>query len=238
MTATVGPGGLGLVKPTLFLDFDGTITVRDATDAILEAYADPAWLRIEEDWRAGRIGSRQCLAAQMALVTATRHEIDSLLDGVAIDEGFMALVDFCSAQGFPVHIVSDGFDYCIQRILGRPSLRHRTWPKGMQIVSSHLEPSGRHWRASFPSMGQGCEHGCATCKPAAMARLMDTSGPVIFVGDGLSDRYAAACANLVFAKDGLAAYCDEHAIAYTRFDNLALVTQTISDLAERRFQPV
>jgi len=42
----------------VFLDFDGTITQRDATDVILEAYADPGWLRIEEEWKAGRIGSR------------------------------------------------------------------------------------------------------------------------------------------------------------------------------------
>ena len=91
---------------------------------------------------------------------------------------------------------------------------------------------------SFPSMEEGCEHGCATCKPAAMVRLIESPGPTIFVGDGLSDRYAAACADLVFAKNDLAAYCDEHAITYRRFDTLALVTQTISDLAERRFQSV
>ncbi len=225
-----------MIKPTLFLDFDGTITVRDATDAILEAYAEPEWLQIEEDWKAGRIGSRQCLAAQMALVTATRHEIDWLLDGIDIDEGFITLIDLCSTQRVPVHIVSDGFDYCIQRILNRPSLHHRACLNGMQTISSHLEPSGRRWRASFPSMAQGCEHGCATCKPAAMVRLMEPPGPTIFVGDGLSDRYAAACADLVFAKNDLAAYCDEHAIAYRRFDSLALVARTISDLMERRFQ--
>jgi len=226
------------ITPTLFLDFDGTITVRDATDAILEAYADPAWLQIEEDWRAGRMGSRQCLAEQMALVTATPEEIDSLLDSIEIDDGFFALVDLCSAQGWPFHIVSDGFDYCIGRILKRRSPRHRACPPGTRIVSNHLEPIARRWRVTFPSRDEGCEHGCATCKPAAMARLNPTSGSMIFVGDGLSDRYAASYADLVFAKDGLAAYCDEHAIAYTRFVNLASVTKILSDLAERRFQPV
>jgi len=43
-------------KPVLFLDFDGTITRRDAVDAILEKFADPRWLAIEEDWKSGRIG--------------------------------------------------------------------------------------------------------------------------------------------------------------------------------------
>src|SRR5438876_1154800 len=49
------------ITPTIFLDFDGTITRRDAIDAILDAYADPQWLDIEDAWKSGRIGSRECL---------------------------------------------------------------------------------------------------------------------------------------------------------------------------------
>src|SRR5262249_6907381 len=73
------PGVLPVTTPMVFLDFDGTITRRDATDAILEAYADPRWLQLEEAWKHGRIGSRECLTAQMALVRASREEIDALL---------------------------------------------------------------------------------------------------------------------------------------------------------------
>ena len=91
----------------VFLDFDGTITRRDATDAILEAYADPEWVQIEDEWKRGRMGSRDCLIAQMALVRATNAEIDSLLDDIAIDQGFVPLLETCSAHGVPVHIVSD-----------------------------------------------------------------------------------------------------------------------------------
>ncbi|PYS76594.1 MAG: phosphatase, partial [Acidobacteria bacterium] len=45
--------------PILFLDFDGTISERDAIDAMLEAFAAPEWLAVEEEWQAGRIGSRE-----------------------------------------------------------------------------------------------------------------------------------------------------------------------------------
>src|SRR5947207_2419736 len=117
-------------EPIVFLDFDGTITRRDATDVILEAYADPHWLRIEEEWKAGRISSRECLTAQMALVTASRAEIDALLDRVEIDDGFVSLLQTCSAHDVAVHIVSDGFDYCIERILSRPSLNLAPYLKG------------------------------------------------------------------------------------------------------------
>src|SRR5207237_3167535 len=96
-------------RAVVFLDFDGTITLRDATDAILESFADHAWLRIEDAWLSGQIGSRECLAAQMALVTATRDQVDRLLDVIGVDAGFGALLDACATRAVPVHIVSDGF---------------------------------------------------------------------------------------------------------------------------------
>jgi 2-hydroxy-3-keto-5-methylthiopentenyl-1-phosphate phosphatase len=220
------------VKPVVFLDFDGTITRRDVTDAILETYADPQWLRVEEEWKAGRMSSRECLTAQVALVTATQEELDFLLDDIEIDDGFVPLLETCSAHSVPAHIVSDGFDYCIQRILSRPSLQLAPYLKGVQIVSSHLEPLGTRWTVEFTSSCQPCVHGCATCKPAAMARLNTTGGPTIFVGDGLSDKYAAARADLVFAKDKLAAFCDAQAISYAPYDNLATIARLLDRLIQ------
>ena len=209
----------------VFLDFDGTITQLDATDAILEAYADPGWLLIEDEWKAGRIGSRECLAAQMALVSATTEEVDRLLDGIGVDAGLVTLLATCSARDVPVHVISDGFDYCIERILARPSLNLAPYLAGVQIVSSHLTPRGRRWETGF---GERCLHGCGTCKPAAMARLNTTGGPTVFVGDGLSDKHAAAVADLVFAKDSLAAYCTEHGIAYSGYDSLAVIAERLA----------
>jgi 2-hydroxy-3-keto-5-methylthiopentenyl-1-phosphate phosphatase len=96
-------------QAVVFLDFDGTITRRDATDAILEAFADRRWLDVEEAWITGRIGSRDCLAAQMDLVTATRDQVDQLLDGIDVDPGFRSLLDGCEAKSLPVHIISAHF---------------------------------------------------------------------------------------------------------------------------------
>jgi 2,3-diketo-5-methylthio-1-phosphopentane phosphatase len=221
----------------VFLDFDGTITRRDATDAILEAYADPEWLQIEEEWKRGRMGSRECLIAQMALVRATRAEIDSLLDDIAIDNGFVPLLETCSAHGVPVHIVSDGFDYCIQRILSRPSLHLAAHLEGVQIVSNHLAPHEDRWDIDVASLAPSCIHGCGTCKPATMERLNTLGGPTIFVGDGLSDRYAAARADLVFAKNELAAYCDEQTIPYTPYESLATIAERLGRLLREEAPP-
>ena len=54
-----------------FVDFDGTITKKDVVDMILERFADPSWKTVEKDWTEGKIGSRECLTKQLALVSAS-----------------------------------------------------------------------------------------------------------------------------------------------------------------------
>ena len=211
-----------LVKPVVFLDFDGTISRVDVVDAILDRYADPAWERIEREWKAGRIGSRACLAGQLALVRASQADVDGLLESVQIDRGFLPLLDACAGAGVRSHIVSDGFDYCIGRILRQVPRSHQNLLAQVSVHASHLElEAPDRWKTAFRFMDTECEHGCATCKPAVMAGLNPGSAPSIFVGDGLSDRYAAAAADVVFAKDKLAAYCTEQGIAFHRYETLA-----------------
>jgi 2-hydroxy-3-keto-5-methylthiopentenyl-1-phosphate phosphatase len=53
-----------------------------------------------------------------------------------------------------------------------------------------------------------------------MRLLNSTNAPAIFVGDGLSDQYAVAGADLVFAKNELARHCRENSIAHTSYDHL------------------
>lgn len=217
-------------KAVLFLDFDGTITSRDAIDLILMAYADKRWLVFEEEWRLGRMGSRDCLHAQMALVRASRQQLDALLDRIGIDEGFVGLLETCAASRILAHIISDGFDYCIRRILSRAGNRLASLMRGVRVCASHLEPEGHLWRTEFPFFHQACAHGCATCKPAVMRLLNRQCAPAIFVGDGLSDRYAAASADIVFAKNELAVYCHENSIEHIPYNNLGEVANHMEHL--------
>jgi len=211
--------------PILFLDFDGTISQRDVTDVILEQYADGKWQAAETAWRGGRIGSRACLSEQMSLVQATRSQLHALLEAIELDEGLATLLDLCQTRNVTAHIISDGFDYCIKRILarrvnGRRSAIH-------SVCASHLDLNRRPWRTEFPFFRQSCAHGCATCKPAVMRLLNPTNAPAIFVGDGLSDRYAAECADLVFAKNDLASYCRDNSIEHIEYTTLSEVEKQI-----------
>jgi 2,3-diketo-5-methylthio-1-phosphopentane phosphatase len=214
----------------LFLDFDGTISRCDVVDVILEAYADRAWLDVERQWQGGTIGSRDCLRAQIGLVRASREQMNALLDRVEVDAGFLPLLETCARHRIPVHIVSDGFDYCIARILERCGPDVNRLLRGAKICASHLESlSGDRWIADFPFADSLCEHGCATCKPRAMQRLNPARASSFFVGDGLSDRYAARSADVVFAKASLAAFCAEQGVPHNRFDTLAQVATQLDD---------
>lgn len=229
MTDTLTP------KAMLFLDFDGTITWRDVVDVMLETYADPKWLSIEADWRTGRLGSRDCLSQQMALVRATRRQLSDLIDSIEVDEGFGQLIELCKSSDIPVHVISDGFDYCINRILARTLSGQQS--AITSVHASHLDISARPWRTEYPFFRQSCAHGCATCKPAVMRLLNPKCKPAIFVGDGLSDRYAVESADLVFAKNDLAEYCRDNSIEHIEFRNLAEVAAHIEVfLASRVFR--
>jgi hypothetical protein len=57
----------------------------------------------------------------------------------------------------------------------------------------------------------------------------------VFVGDGASDRYAAHHADVVFAKDALARYCEAADVPYVAWRRLGDVASWVRDaLADER----
>ena len=192
---------------TILCDFDGTVSVEDITDSLLERFARPGWQTIEQAWRRGEIGSHDCMAEQVALLDASREEIDAHLDTMMIDRAFPAFVDRVEHAGIPLSIVSDGLDYAIHRILDAHGLGR------VPIVANRLEAAGpRGWRLDFPFGSAGCRSG--NCKCACAARARDGDRRVLLIGDGASDFCVAAEADLVFAKHRLIEHCRSAGIPY------------------------
>ena len=63
-----------------------------------------------------------------------------------------------------------------------------------------------------------------------MERLKPNGAVTVFIGDGFSDRHAAKCADVVFAKDKLASFCEQASIPYAPFDTLSTVATDIKRL--------
>jgi 2-hydroxy-3-keto-5-methylthiopentenyl-1-phosphate phosphatase len=224
------------MKCHLFVDFDGTIAPSDTTDLLLEQFADPSWEAVEEEWKAGRIGSRECLVRQIDLVRATPSQFDTFVAGIEIDPGFQAFVDVCRAGGHDITVVSDGLDRTVDSVLARSGI---TLPH----FANHLEwLGGDRWRLTFPHSRSDCRALSGNCKcqfsEAALGKAR------IVVGDGRSDFCVAGGADLVLAKGALARHCRAENLPYFAFQSFAeatdLLTRWLEDgaaaVTERREQ--
>ena len=186
----------------ILCDFDGTIAIEDATDALLERYAHPDWLKLERDWREGRIGSAECMAGQVALLSASREEIDAHLSTLRIDPAFPAFVETVHAAGLTLRVISDGLDYAIKSILRRYGLAH------LPVQANHLVQTGpRSWKLETPFADAHCRVNSGHCKCASAVRAHNKHRRVLLIGDGASDFCAATEADFVFAKHRLIEHC-------------------------------
>ena len=195
-------------------DFDGTISHKDVTDALLEKFASPEWEEIETAWREGLINSRECMTEQYALVRATEGEMNSFLDAVEIDPHFKDFTEFCKKNGYPLVIISDGFDYYIERIL------HNRGLTGIEVFSNHLEFKNGEIKTEFPHTSDECDT-CGNCKTSIFHRFKTPENKVVYVGDGWSDRCIAHESDVIFAKHKLIDYCHERGLLYTPYSTFA-----------------
>ncbi len=199
-------------------DFDGTITVGDATDTILELFAAPRWKDLEALLYAGGIAAAECMSRQMALVDAALHELDDALDVIKIDPAFPVFCEFCRSKGIRLTVVSDGIAYFIRRILRREGLSH------LPVRANRLIRQGeRRFSVRHPHQTQGCASGAGTCKCTfASAEFHRT----VLIGDGRSDFCIAHKADVVFAKKRLLGYTKEKGIPafeYSTFEDVQAV---------------
>ncbi len=186
----------------ILCDFDGTITVEDVTDSLLDSFAAPGWEVLEREWRAGRIGSAACMAGQVALLDASREQIDAHLAGLRVDPAFPQFVDAALDAGCALRVVSDGLDYAIRSILARYRLDH------LPVLANRLVQTGeRSWKLETPFSDPACRVDSGHCKCASAVREHDRDHCVLLVGDGASDFCAAGEADYVFAKHRLIEHC-------------------------------
>ncbi len=211
-----------------FLDFDGTITTTDVVDSVLEKFADKKWKDVEKEWQAGKIGSRECLSRQVELIKADPAQITDLVSKVSLDPYFVPFIQKAEELGALVTIVSDGFDLFIEQVLKKNLGSSSNYIKALPIFSNRLKPKSGGFEALFPTPIP-CEHGCANCKAAVIKKQTSPDDLVLFVGDGLSDRYGARRAHITFAKGKLLEHCLEKDMDCIPYENFKKITDWLTD---------
>lgn len=186
---------------SLLVDYDCTITLTDIGDALLrEHVADYGPVaRIDADYDAGLIGSRALLRWDMDMLPDDPEQLRAAAATVEHDETFPALVAWAQRHGAAIEVVSDGLGFYIEDNLARMGV-------SVPIATNHNPIAGGGAGMRFPYGHPRC-FVCGTCKRERVFRHQRAERVVVFIGDGASDRYAAAHADLLFAKDRLARIC-------------------------------
>jgi len=204
------------VAPLLLaVDFDGTITLRDTLHVIVDEHGRRGvWDELEPDLRAGRITIEQAMAEQFRTVHATPGEIAELVRARAgVRPGFADLVAYAERAGHRLVVMSAGFRSVIDLVLGDMGLGH------LEVVSNEALFSSDGCTLVFSDeRGEVCGLCDRRCKRHAV-RMRHDGEPVIYVGDGISDRCVSGIADLVFARAGLAEWLDEQGREYIPFDD-------------------
>jgi 2-hydroxy-3-keto-5-methylthiopentenyl-1-phosphate phosphatase len=213
------------MKCHVFVDFDGTIVPNDATDVLFERFADPAWRDVEQEWQAGRIGSRECMTRQVNMLRATREALVGAIADIAIDPGFATFVSECRRRGVGMTVVSDGFDLAIDTVLRRAGLQLPFYANSLEAVGAE------RWRVTFPSARSDCRALAGNCKCAFTEPYL--TAVKVVVGDGRSDFCISGQADLVFAKGTLLEHCRRSGTTHLPFDDFFEVSAKLGSWLKR-----
>ncbi|MDD5680425.1 MAG: MtnX-like HAD-IB family phosphatase [Candidatus Omnitrophica bacterium] len=198
----------------VFLDFDNTITTRDVFDDMLLRFSkDESWKDLEERWKNKEIGSRQCLEGQIKSISVAKKALDEYLGRIELDPYFKRLIGLLRARRIKTIVLSDNFDYILNRILKKNGIHN------LKVYSNKAELVGDRLIPGFPFTDNRCRV-CAHCKKKNLLSNVNGHSMTIYVGDGQSDICPAKYVKKVFAKEGLLDYFRKEGLSHIPYKNL------------------
>jgi len=214
------------MKTIVQCDFDGTITEKDVSFLLMDAFADGNWRQLLNEYREGRISVGAFNTKAFTMVKADKQTLLDFIftkSKVEIRAGFNELLTYCSKKGFKFVIVSNGLDFYIEAILRDIGVENievfaaqtQFSPDGLEV--KYIGPDGRQLEDSF--------------KEAYTELFLKRGYRVVYVGNGISDFSPARQAHHIFATPDLLDYCQKANLNCTPFDGLNDVVRGLEILA-------
>jgi len=208
--------GVDLANASVFLDFDGTVTLTDTGRFILERIGRDDWRTVDAEYAHGLVGSREALDREWACVEGGLAAALPLARQVPVDPDFATLVDGLRGAGAEVTVVSDGFGFYATEVCQQV---------GVEVLTNRIDDAGE---LVYPWQDRCCAcSSCGVCKQAPLKDARRRGRTTVLVGDGVSDRKAALLADVLFAKDDLADWCDEAGVDYRPYARLVDVRRAL-----------
>jgi 2-hydroxy-3-keto-5-methylthiopentenyl-1-phosphate phosphatase len=209
----------------VFCDFDGTFSVQDVgstlAQKLLPEKRKQLWKRFEQ----GEFTAWTYAMALLDGLELPEKDLDRFLETIDLDPGARPLLDACSAARIPFLVLSDGFDWNLERLQAMNQIR-------FDYQANHLEYDGELWRLRAGRPNDECGCGTGSCKRGLIAsyREENPGAYCVHIGNGrVSDLCGALEADLAFAKDTLAQALAEVGRAYVLFDTLHDVLAILSN---------
>lgn len=202
-------------------DFDGTISPRDIGAAFVRAYSPGGAAARESllgEWLAGRMGHRELTRRQVELVRASADDALAYSRRFRLDPQFAPFAREALGRGDAVMVVSEGFDFYVRDHLDRAGLGAVPW------AANHVQFADGGLHVEFPFADPACD-ACGNCKAQHVRRYRSLGFHTVLVGDGLSDRHGASAADTVFARGGLAEWCEAEQIEWLPFEHFGDVAE-------------
>jgi 2-hydroxy-3-keto-5-methylthiopentenyl-1-phosphate phosphatase len=207
------PGDRPLV---VFCDFDGTFSVQDVGSTLAQERLPEKRMRLWKRFETGEFTAWSYAMALLDGLSLPEKDLDRFLETIDLDPGAKAMLDWCSAEKVLFRILSDGFDWNLDRLQAMNRIR-------FDYHANHLEYEGDCWRLEAGRPNEACGCGTGSCKRGLIASYREKipGAFCVHIGNGrVSDFCGALEADLAFAKDTLAPALDELDHPYLRFDTL------------------
>lgn len=209
-----------ITKTIIQCDFDGTVTEKDVSFAMLDAFADGDWRQLFSQYQEGKITVGRFNTDAFAMVKADRQSLLEVARSmVKVRPGFHKLLECCHSKGFRFAIVSNGLDFYIEEILQGLGLgdvevfaaqtRFHTGGLKVQYIGPDGSPLDKDFKGAYVNLflGEGYR--------------------IIYIGNGTSDLAPARQCHHIFATGDLLRHCQRTKLACTPFTNFNEVVRVL-----------
>jgi 2-hydroxy-3-keto-5-methylthiopentenyl-1-phosphate phosphatase len=184
----------------------------DVADKILYSFIGERYAADDEAYETGLVGSRTLFVSQVKLLPRVPDEVVALAEAQPHHPTFAPFVARALDLQIPVEVVSDGFGFYIEPALARMGV------PPIPVISAQTTFDGTRASMTFPNGHPDCLV-CGTCKRQRVLGHQAAGRTVVFIGDGESDRYAAAYSDIIFAKRNLITMCQTEGWPFTPWDD-------------------
>ncbi len=203
----------------IFCDFDGTITEKESFVALLKHFAPQLSAQLIPQMYARELTLREGVRQILESIPSSRYgEVLEFSRQESIRPGFTELLDFLEAEKVPLVVISGGLRGMVEVVLGELVQRVHA------IHAVDIDISGEYFQVKSEFEG-GTE---LVAKVQVMEKY--PADEKIAIGDSLTDLNMALETPMVFARDRLAQYLDEHQKAYIPWNNFLEVRDYLAKL--------